>query len=105
MNVTQGNSLRGIDKKNVRRLGIVKKTVCYYIFSVNKMVQNGLVCGSCHIQSVLIADWYWILKLALNFGCLFTSYYSAGTNLLKTKLHACKLQTGQSISYKCVNQC
>ena len=58
LSMSQGNLSMGIDKKNIRRLGIVKKTVCYYIFSVNKMVQNGLVCGSCHIQSVLIGAGY-----------------------------------------------
>ena len=37
-------------------------------------------------------------------GGLFTFGYSARANLLKTKLQTCNLQTGQSISYKNVNQ-
>ena len=35
MNVTQGDSLRGVDKKTVRRLGIVKKTVSYLLSKQN----------------------------------------------------------------------
>ena len=49
-------------------------------------------------------NWRGISKLSSNFGCLFTFCYSAGANLLKTKLQTCNLQTGQSISYKYVNQ-
>jgi hypothetical protein len=45
-----------------------------------------------------------ISNLASNFECLFTFCYSAWANLLDTKLLSCKLQTGQSISYKYVNQ-
>ena len=45
-----------------------------------------------------------ILKLSSNFGCLFTFCYFARANWIKTKLQTCKLQTGQSISYKYVNQ-
>ena len=43
------------------------------------------------------SNWRWILKLKSNFGCLFTFCYSAGANLLKTKLQTCNLQIGQSI--------
>ena len=50
------------------------------------------------------SNWRQISKLASNFGCLFTFCYSAWANLLKTKLQTCNLQTGQSISYKYVNQ-
>ena len=35
MNVTQGDSLRGIDKNPVRRLGLLKKTVCYFLSKQN----------------------------------------------------------------------
>ena len=45
-----------------------------------------------------------ISKLSWNFGCLFTFCYSAWANLIKTKLQSCNLQTGQSRSYKHVNQ-
>ena len=49
------------------------------------------------------SNWRQILKLALNFGYLFTFYYPAWANSLKTKSQTCNLQTGQSISYKYVN--
>ena len=101
MNVTQGNSLRGIHKKNRYKIGNREENCMLF-----NSKQNGPKRTYVRFMSYSkCSDWCWILKLALNFGCLFTFYYSAGTNLLKTKLHACKLQTGQSISYTCVNQC
>ena len=65
-------------------------------------VDFSLMCGSCHIRSVPIG--VNLSKLMSNFGCLFTFCYSAWVNQIKTKLQACNLQTGQSISYKYVNQ-
>ena len=50
------------------------------------------------------SNWRQISKLGWNFVSLFTVCYSAWINLLKTKLQTCNLQTGQSISYKYVNQ-
>ena len=59
-----------------------------------------LVCGSCHVRSVLIGIKY--QNWHRNFACLFTFYCSSYANLLQTKLQTCNLQTGQSISYKYV---
>ena len=50
------------------------------------------------------SNWCQISILVSNFGCLFTFCYSSGTNLSKTSLQTCNLQTGQSINYKYVNQ-
>ena len=50
------------------------------------------------------SNWRRISKLLTNFGCLFTFCYSLWANQIKTKLQTCNLQTGQSISYKYVNQ-
>ena len=50
------------------------------------------------------SNWHQILKFLSNFGCLFTFCYSAWANSIKTKLQTCNLQTGQSITYKYVNQ-
>ena len=46
------------------------------------------------------SNWHRISKLSSNFGCLFTFCHSAQANLSKT----CNPKTGQSISYKYVNQ-
>ena len=61
-----------------------------------------LLSSSSHIWSVLIGVKY--RNHCFNFGCLFTFYYSAWANQIKTKLQSCNLKTGQSISYKYVNQ-
>ena len=50
------------------------------------------------------SNWCQISILVSNFGCLFTFCYSSGTNLSKTSLQTCNLQTGQSINYKYVHQ-
>ena len=59
--------------------------------------------GSSHIRSDLISVEYrnWRRTL-LDVYLLF--FYSAWAYSIKTKLQTCNLQTGQSISYKCVNQ-
>ena len=66
---------------------------CFYF-----LIPNSLMCGSCHIQNVLI--WRRISKLLSNFGCLFTFCYLDGANSIKTDLHICELWTGQFVSYK-----
>ena len=64
----------------------------------------GFWCGSFHIENVLISGVrigveYWNWRRTLYVYLLF-----AGANLSKSKLQTCSLQTGQSISYKYVNQ-
>ena len=40
------------------------------------------------------SNWHRILKLSLNFGCLFTFCYLDGANSIKIDLHICNLWTG-----------
>ena len=70
---------------------------------VEKVVQIlSLMCGSCHIRGVLIAA---NIEIGIEIWMfIFTFCYSAGANLLKTKLQTCNLQTGLFISYKYVDQ-
>ena len=56
---------------------------------------SSLMSGSSHNR---------ITEMSSNFGCLFTFFYLDGANSIKTDLHICNLQTGQSISYNYVNQ-
>ena len=48
------------------------------------------------------SNWHQMLKLLLNFGCLFTFFYLDGANSIKTDLHNCNLWTGQFVNYKSV---
>ena len=68
----------------------------FHFFSVIVRFMSYLKCS----------NWHQISKLASSFGYLYTFCYSARENLLKTKnrLVTYKLATGQSISYKYVNQ-
>ena len=63
----------------------------YFLVSNDRFISYSQCC-----------NWCQILKLLLNFGCLFTFCYLDGANSMKTDLHICNLWTGQFVSYKSV---
>ena len=63
---------------------------------------TSFMSSSSHLRSVLIAVEY--RNCCQNLDVYLTFCYSAWANQIKTKLQTCNLQTGQSRSYKYVNQ-